>query len=87
FAVLVPPLTASVLSSVRDDDEGLASGVNNTVSRIAQLVGIAFAAGVASFVAGYAASLIVAAVLSAAAAFAIASMLPRTATKRVRFRR
>ena len=45
FAVLVAPLTNSVLSSVRDDDEGLASGVNNTVSRIAQLVGIALAAG------------------------------------------
>ena len=54
FAVLVPPLTASVLSSVKHDDEGLASGVNNTVSRIAQLVGIAFAAGAAPYAAGYA---------------------------------
>ena len=53
FAVLVAPLTNSVLSSVRDDDEGLASGVNNTVSRIAQLVGIALAAGVPSYATGY----------------------------------
>jgi predicted MFS family arabinose efflux permease len=86
FAVLVAPLTNSVLSSVRDDDEGLASGVNNTVSRIAQLVGIALAAGVASYATGYVASLIVAAVLSAAAAFAIAMMLPSSAGKPLRFR-
>jgi EmrB/QacA subfamily drug resistance transporter len=86
FAVLVPPLTTSVLSSVRDDDEGLASGVNNAVSRIAQLAGIALAAGVASYAAGYVTSLIVAAILSAAAAFAIASMLPHPGRKHVRFR-
>ena len=77
FALLVPPLTAAVLSSVTDDDEGLASGVNNTVSRIAQLVGVAFAAGVASYSAGYAASLAAAAAFSAAAALATAAMLPR----------
>lgn len=71
FAVLVPPLTTSVLSSVRGDDEGLASGVNNAVSRIAQLVGIALAAGVASYATGFVTSLIVAAILSAAAVFAM----------------
>ena len=47
------PLTTSVLSSVADTDEGLASGVNNAVSRMAQLAGIALAAGVASYAAGY----------------------------------
>ena len=76
FAVLVPPLTAAVLSSVKDDDEGLASGVNNAVSRVAQLVGIAFAAGAASYAAGYVASLMVAAVLAAVAGIVIAVMLP-----------
>ena len=79
FAALVAPLTSSVMSSVRDEDEGLASGVNNTVSRIAQLAGIAFAAGVTSLAAGFTASLIVAAVLSLAAALATATMLPRPA--------
>jgi EmrB/QacA subfamily drug resistance transporter len=80
-AVLVPPLTASVLSSVKDDDEGLASGVNNTVSRIAQLVGIALAAGLVSYAAGYVASLIAAAVLAAAAGVVIVVMLPRPTKK------
>ncbi len=82
FAVLVAPLTASVMSSVKDDDEGLASGVNNAVSRIAQLAGIALAAGVASYAAGFVVSLIVAAVLSLAAALAAAAMLPRPAKRR-----
>jgi EmrB/QacA subfamily drug resistance transporter len=84
FAILVAPLTASVLSSVKEDDEGLASGVNNAVSRIAQLAGIALTAGVASYAAGYVVSLIVAAVLSAAAAIAIAVMLPPPPGKRGR---
>jgi len=81
FAVLVTPLTTSVLASVTNSEEGLASGVNNAVSRIAQLAGIAFAAGLASFAAGYIASLIVAAVLAAAAGVLIAVMLPRPTRK------
>lgn len=79
FAILVTPLTASVLSSVKDADEGLASGVNNAVSRIAQLVGIALTAGAASYSAGYIVSLIIAAILSATAAMPIALMLPSLA--------
>lgn len=81
FATLVTPLTASVLSSVKDADEGLASGVNNAVSRIAQLAGIALAAGVASYPFGYVACLIVAAILSVAAAVVVAAMLPRPARR------
>jgi EmrB/QacA subfamily drug resistance transporter len=79
FAVLVAPLTASVLSSVKNKDEGLASGVNNAVSRVAQLAGIALTAGVTSYAAGFVASLTVAAVLSLAAALVTAAMLPRPA--------
>jgi EmrB/QacA subfamily drug resistance transporter len=76
FAALVPPLTASVLSSVRDENEGLASGVNNAVSRIAQLVGIALAAGLASV--GYVTCLIIAAALCVAAAIVTLLMMPRS---------
>ncbi len=76
FAVLVAPLTASVLSSVDDSDEGLASGINNAVSRIAQLGGVALAAGLASFAFGYGLGLVLAALLSAAGAMTAAITAP-----------
>jgi len=72
FAVLVAPLTASVLSSVDQTDEGLTSGINNAASRIAQLAGVALAAGVASFESGYEVGLAVAAAISIGGAFTAA---------------
>jgi predicted MFS family arabinose efflux permease len=82
FAMLVAPLTAAVLSSLGEADEGLASGVNNAVARIAQMAGIALAAGLASYAAGYRASLLVAAAMALIAALVIALLLPRTKRSR-----
>jgi hypothetical protein len=81
FAILVAPLTSAVLSSVTDADEGLASGINNAMSRIAQLAGIALAAGLASCSWGFAASMIGAAALAAAGAGVIAATVRRRAGK------
>jgi predicted MFS family arabinose efflux permease len=72
FAVLVAPLTASVLSSVGPSDEGLASGINNAASRIAQLAGVATGAGFGSFVSGYQIGLVTAAAVSVAGAVTMA---------------
>jgi EmrB/QacA subfamily drug resistance transporter len=70
FAVLVAPLTASVLGSVASADEGLASGINNTASRIAQLAGVAVAAGLGALTSGFQFGLAAAAVLSLTGAIA-----------------
>jgi EmrB/QacA subfamily drug resistance transporter len=76
FAVLVTPLTASVISSVQEADEGLASGTNNAVSRVAQMIGIALAAGRASFASGFQIGFIAAAAASIAGALIVAAMIP-----------
>jgi predicted MFS family arabinose efflux permease len=81
FAALITPLTSSVLSSVAESDEGLASGVNNAASRIAQLAGIALAAGVGSLPSGYRIGLITAAVLTILGAVAMAITVPETAKR------
>jgi predicted MFS family arabinose efflux permease len=68
FAALIAPLTASVLSAVAEQDQGLASGINNTAARAAQLLGVALAAGLATLQIGWFVSLASAAVLSVAGA-------------------
>jgi EmrB/QacA subfamily drug resistance transporter len=76
FAVLVAPLSASVLSSVTTSDEGLASGINNTIGRVAQLAGVALAAGLGTLSAGWQLGLFAAAALSAAGALMTALEVP-----------
>lgn len=81
FAVLVAPLTASVLSSVTEADEGLASGINNAASRIAQLAGVALAAGVGSLASGYEAGLAAATAVTLAGAVTVAVTVPPAAAQ------
>ena len=73
FAVLIAPLTAAVMSSVGPSDEGLASGVNNAASRVAQLTGVAIAAGIGSLASGYRYGLIAAAIVSLAGGLTMTS--------------
>ena len=76
FAIIAAPITAAVMSSVSQSDEGLASGVNNAASRVAQLAGVALAAGVATFASGFSVGLGAAALASVAGALVVALTVP-----------
>lgn len=76
FAAIVAPLTSAVMNSVDGSDEGLASGINNTASRIAQMVGIALAALFVTAGSGFVTGMAIAATLCAAGALVILLTLP-----------
>ncbi|WOE76245.1 MFS transporter [Alterisphingorhabdus coralli] len=75
FAIIVAPLTSGIMNSVDDQDEGLASGINNTSSRIAQMIGVALAAAFATMATGYAVGMWMAAILCVAGALVIMATL------------
>jgi predicted MFS family arabinose efflux permease len=74
LAVLVPPLTSSVLGAVGQDNVGLASAVNNAVARTggllatAMLPGLAGVTGAITLDGGYERALMISAALCAVAA-------------------
>ncbi len=80
FAAMIGPLTASVMSSVDEKDEGLASGVSNGASRIAQLVGVALAAGLAGYAGGFSLALWTAALVSVVGAVMLLRAAPMAAS-------
>lgn len=79
FAIVVAPLTSAVLSVVDEEEQGTASGVNNTASRVAQLLGVA---GAAALAAGLQAPMPVAMALCAALTLAAAAVFATTAPRR-----
>ncbi|MEO1040428.1 MAG: MFS transporter [Pseudomonadota bacterium] len=78
FAAFIPALTDIAVSSAPAELEGVASGVNNAVARVAQLIGVAVAAAVLQADAPQAAFLLATGAALAGAAIALATASRRS---------
>ncbi|WP_421791185.1 MFS transporter [Hyphobacterium sp.] len=78
FALIIPPLTATALSSAPQAFSGRASGVNNAASRVASMLGVALAAALLAAQVDWIWMFASAAVLTALAALIILASIRST---------